>query len=374
MGLEVRATLARRQIGIALLVAACAVASPGAARANGLEVAASATRLFCRTSTSQIETLSRAIQQAHDPVFRARVRRAFTGPQIASWNLDWDDNVFFMPTEVLLLHGPTGEERGFTTNEFAKIRPLVGAPGEWEDFEIVPDLATGSIRMFGDEAFPERNLFLEDILRRMKSGQPWQGPSWAAFVVATSTRATARQTTIITARAHAPATMHAGLVRMKQMGLIAHVPPEENIFPVNYPAMAAELGSTAADPSGAKFEVMARRLDALQARPFGRGAIPIVDQVGTDRTVLHQWSFSDDDLGTFNRAVQELSEGVSNGRWPDVKVIVFYTGPEVPPDVSPAVVLRPDGTTRAPEADELAEVICVLGRGCMGRAAAAWMP
>jgi len=276
-------------------------------------------------------------------------RAALDGPRvITGWNFDWDDNIFFMPTKIMLRNTVTGEEHGVSTRQFALIREKVGHPGAYQEFELADD----AFRFFGDTN--GANHFGQDVTAAVKGGGRWQGPSWKAFVRAMSDEATAARTTIITARMHAPETIHAGLCTLQALGLIDNVPPLENMYPVNYPPLAEALGgSDAASPSAAKTVVMEQILDELSATPVAEGTPAVLDAAGEGRRPMHLWGFSDDDYGNHSEAVKALSEDVAAGRWPNVKIVVFFTGTNHPNETPRAEVLTPDGGTRPMTASEL---------------------
>ena len=224
---------------------------------------------------------------------------------VAHRGFDWDDNIFFMPTKNYAVHQDTGEELAFGTAEWPNIRAQLGQPGPYERYAITDQ----SFREFKDDPTGKTNPFLDDVERALGAGgTAWQGPAWCAFQASCATKEGAAATTIITARTHSPEAIHAGLVRMVERGLIKHAPPVENIFPVTHPSLAARVGATPTDPSGGKANVIIGLLDDLQ------------------RKGARAWSFSDDDANNYLKAVAVLQPLVDEGRWPDVKVTIRFTG------------------------------------------------
>ncbi|MBI5202647.1 MAG: hypothetical protein HY925_13735, partial [Elusimicrobia bacterium] len=143
--------------------------------------------------------------------------------RIVAWNFDWDDNIFFMPTKIVLANTRGGAPREVTTGDYAKIRGLLGKPGEWEPYAVDQD----SFKYFGGK------YFLQHIREAVASGDTsWQGPSWKAFVEACSRPETARWTTIITARSASPEDMAAGLRYLQELGYLKYLPPLENLYGV----------------------------------------------------------------------------------------------------------------------------------------------
>lgn len=274
---------------------------------------------------------------------------------VTAWNFDWDDNIFIMPTKILLWDRENQKEVGVSTAQWALIRQEVGKPGPWEHFELRPDLKTGSLRYFADEN-GEGNVFLKDVLKAMQgSRQSWQGPSWSAFLKALSRPESAAHTAIITARLHAPHTIYEALVELQRRKIIIYLPPESNIFPVAYPKFSQLFGGSASSPSEAKVQVMKRLLDTLEATPTTSDTPLVTNREGTGRAALHLWGFSDDDFGNFSTAVSALSEDVRKARWPHVKITIFFTGTNHPTQKSRAVAIMPDGRAREVNAKELEE-------------------
>lgn len=266
-------------------------------------------------------------------------------PPITSWNFDWDDNIFNMPTKIVLFDKQTGKELPVTTGEFANIRDKVGVSGKWRSFEIRKDNTTGSFRFFRDS--PTGNYFLDDIQTALKTMKPevWQAPAWKAFAEALSNPETASRVSIITARGHPPNEIMEGLQYLQKHRYLKHLPPFEKLHAV---------GGTE-NPSHAKVQVMRKDLDALQATAIRADTPPVMNAAGTSTQKMHLWGFSDDDYGNYQVALKELSKDIQAGKYPDVKVTLFYTGTHNPAYQPHAVVIRPDGTTRPFHASEMPE-------------------
>ncbi len=291
-------------------------------------------KLGAAPTTVVLPAAARSLRFTARPLAGARARGTGASERgllarIVAWNFDWDDNIFFMPTKIVLVDKRTGATREVTTGDYAKIRSSLGTPGEWEHFSTDPD----SFRYFGGK------YFLQHIREAVLSGDTsWQGPSWKAFVEACSRPQTALHTTIITARSASPEDMLAGLRFLQEQGYLKHLPPLENLYGVG--------AAHAANPSAAKAEVMRIILDRIQAVPLGDDAPPVVSQDGQSRRPLHLWGFSDDDWGNFSTALEFLSAAVRAGRYGNVKITVFYTGTNTPEHPPGAWIIRPDGVAR----------------------------
>jgi hypothetical protein len=302
---------------------------------------------------------------------RAVAAESATPSQVVGYDFDWDDNVFFMPTKIVLFDKRTGEERPVSTGEFAIIREKVGKEGEWARYELRNDPATGSFRYFRDGPNGE-NYFLEDLKAALAEGVPpggrarFMGPSWDAFVRAMESEAIASWSTIITARGHSAAAMYEGLKLLQKHGYIKHLPRLENLFAVSNP----KYKGTAADPSAIKAEVMKQLLDRVQALGVSDDMMEVVDPNGRGKRKMHIWGFSDDDFGNFETALKVLGPEVAKGRWPDIKITLIFSGNAANTKQKPrAVVLKKNGKSRprtVKESLEASQISCQgLARGAL---------
>jgi hypothetical protein len=270
---------------------------------------------------------------------------------IVGFAFDWDDNIFEMPTQIMLFDKNTGEQRGISTDEFALMRSLIGKAGTpWEGYELRSSSVDGSLRYFGDTSKEGAAIFAQDVKRAMTSAKyHWQGPVWKDFVHAMRHKQTADQTWIITARRHSPKTIHSALIEFQNRGLIKNVLPVENVWVVGYEEFDSiyknrfgrkppEGGS--ADPSARKAAVMENILDGINGTSIPASAPKTLASIGNNHVRQHLWGFSDDDFGNFNKARDVLQNGVDANRWPNVKITLFFTGTNHPTEKPQAVVLR----------------------------------
>ena len=270
---------------------------------------------------------------------------------------DWDDNIFEMPTQIMLFDKKTGKQKGVSTEEFALIRGLVGKPGsQWEGYEMRPSPSDGSLRFFSDDAAEGKDFFAKDIKKAMSTaGYHWKGPVWDDFVSAMSDERTAANTWIITARLHAPKTIHAALLGLQEQGLIKNTLPEQNIWAVSYQGFDTIFKSQfsklppeggASDPSARKAAVMESILDKITAQPLPKAGTPTVRPSGVGTAIQHLWGFSDDDFGNYSKALKVLQIGVDSNRWPNLKITLFFTGTNNPAEKPRAIVLRSKAAPR----------------------------
>jgi len=270
--------------------------------------------------------------------------------QVTAWNFDFDDNIAFdHRAQIMLWNEVEKKEVGVTTEQWATVREKIGKEAPWLGFRLRED----GLRYFGDETNEGTERFANDVRETLKLGKDkWKRGSWKAFVKALSQEKTAKWTTIITARMHAPESILKGLKILQNAGHIKYLPPVENIYPVGYPQLDPELRGPATSPSEAKANVMKRILDKEEKIPVPDDATLVTDAAGTGKAKLHLWGFSDDDYGNYTKAVEVLSGEVKKGRWPHVKLVIFYTGTAEAGITPHSVVLTPDGKTRPTQAEE----------------------
>lgn len=279
--------------------------------------------------------------------------------RVTAYFFDVDDNIFLgLPTKIIVFHEKTGAELPLSTEEFARVRGLIGHAGsameiggralDTGDFEFRsgPD---GSFREFRDP--PGGNNFIAGLKWVVENLPPdrWQGPSWKAFVLALGDPDTAAQVAIVTARAHRPSSFLEAFAYLHERGLITHLPPAENIRPV---------GDTA-NPTALKVAAVAGLLDRVQSTPFGSDAGTVLSPDGATRKILHSAGFSDDDENNFTKMVEGLAAAMkaAPGRWNKVKIVLFYTGKRGSSRKPGGYVLAPDGRLRRLTAAEKKEAL-----------------
>ena len=271
--------------------------------------------------------------------------------QITSWNFDWDDNVFYMPTRIHVFHKKMGYEKEISTEEFAEARHSIGRFGEYADYELRNDDRTGSFREFRDKE--GHNVFLEGIQSSVSNLPPdtWMGPSWHDFVDALEEPLSAAHTSLITARDHSSESLLEGLKFLQEEGYLHHLPHTENLVGVSNPKFKGDSSS----PSEAKTRIMKKSLDLIESVPIESGMMKVVDRDGKTFEALHLWGFSDDDFDNFEEARKVLSEEVAHGKWPHVKITLNYTG-RIKPDVrAHSIVITSKGEARDRQDAELGE-------------------
>lgn len=299
----------------------------------------------------------------------AKQKISTNSEMVVGFAFDWDDNIFEMPTKIMLYDKVQKTEKGVSTEEFALIRNTIGKPGtEWENFELKPSPKDGSLRFFGDQSKEGTAQFVKDIALAMNTkGYHWQGPVWNDFVMAMASKETSKNTWIITARLHAPSTIHGALTELQSKGLIKTTLPVRNIWAVSNDKFDQDFkrifnqdapAGGAADPSARKAAVMENILDQINQTKLPKSAPLTLDFEGASKRQQHLWGFSDDDFGNFSKAKNVLQKGVDGGRWPNVKITLFFTGTNHPSEKPQAVVLRPNKAPRKfSETDEWKQIL-----------------
>jgi hypothetical protein len=300
------------------------------------------------------------LKLAEQPVFRDNaakvspeaVKTAKTYGELTYWNFDWDDNVMFMPTPIVLYKKGSHETKTVSTQEFASIRDNLGrAKSEWKDWEV----RTGK-----DDSFyrfrkaSTGNYFLDDILQATKglgaAPQAWQGPSWKAFVTALSNSETAANVRIITARENTSDEILEGLAELKRQGWIKYLPKVEHISPVG--------GS--ANPAGLKVAQLRASLRDTEKQTVPDDAPLVMSASGHGKTRMLLWGFSDDDWGNYTAAKTAVKRMMKKGEIKQTKVTLFFTGrnhPKHPPEVK---LITLDGEERDPVPSEKNESLIFL--------------
>lgn len=216
--------------------------------------------------------------------------------EVSFYFFDFDDNIMFLATPIFILNTETEKPEPFSTGKFANIHPLLGQPGEWENYAMFE----GSYRNFRDipedELQPgQKQYFVEDVEKAIKSDErSWQGPSWDLFVYACKEQ---RPVSIITARGHSPETLKAGLRVLVEKGLIPQEPNYLAIFPVGNDDVRREQ----LDDPGLK-----KTTPALKKVAIKKSVDKALEQFGSDPE--HRFGMSDDDPQNVSLIIRAMCE------------------------------------------------------------------
>lgn len=194
---------------------------------------------------------------------------------------DFDDNVAFLTTPIILFEKDTKRELKVSSGEYAQIHRHVGKPGPYQNYYLINDDRVGSFRCFRDrdmslleKLLGKKQMFVQDLAAAL--GLPdvqWKGPSWSCFYHATLNK---RPMSVITARGHAPSTIREGVKLLVDRQFLPNEPNYLSIFPVTNPSVRKELGcadgstSVAALKRAAIRESVERALDVYGKSDFHR--------------------------------------------------------------------------------------------------------
>lgn len=214
---------------------------------------------------------------------------------------DFDDNVVFLSTPLVLFHKVTGSELKISSGEFAQEHSRIGESGPYKDFEIRWDDGTGTFRCFRDHHDEElkklglkKQIFIHDIAHAL--GYPdfhWKGPSWDCFYHATFNQ---RPISIITARGHNPITICEGIDLFVKTKKLPSRPNYLSVFPVSHIPTRRLLGDAQLDMRTPELKQAAIKASVEQAiRDYGYSP-------------HHRFGMSDDDPKNIEFIAEEMKK------------------------------------------------------------------
>ena len=123
-------------------------------------------------------------------------RKLFEGfkdntPDLRYYAFDWDDNIVYMPTKIMVKNDK-GQEMGMSTEDFAKYRSLIGVDDFNYEGERIVGYAENPFKHFRTEG--DKRFIIDAML-----AEP--GPSWGDFVECINNGSIF---SIITASGHTP--------------------------------------------------------------------------------------------------------------------------------------------------------------------------
>lgn len=245
----------------------------------------------------------------------ARDRNADRGGR-SFYFFDFDDNVAFLSTPIILFERGTKRELKVSSGEYAKIHRSVGKAGLYENYELINDDDMGSFRSFRDRDIPtlerllgRRQMFVEDLADAL--GFPdvhWKGPSWSCFYHAALNK---RPMSVITARGHAPETIKEGIQLFVDRQYLPHEPNYLSIFPVTNPTVRSALGCKDGSTSVAALKKAAIRASVQKA----------VEVYG--KNDFHRFGMSDDDPHNIELITEEMR--LLKAEYPSMSFFVIET-------------------------------------------------
>jgi hypothetical protein len=212
---------------------------------------------------------------------------------------DFDDNVAFLATALVLFHKETGAELSITSGQYAVEHANIGTSGPFKDYEISWDDVTGTFRNFRDRHVEElkrlglsNQAFLQDVAHALGFEDfNWKGPSWSCFYHATFNQ---RPVSVITARGHQPNTIVGGIDLFVQAGHLPQRPNFLSVYPVSNKDVRIELGDAAFKQSTAELKQSAIRASVEKA----------IQRYGENPH--HRFGMSDDDPRNIQLIAEEM--------------------------------------------------------------------
>lgn len=229
---------------------------------------------------------------------------------------DFDDNIAFLTTPLVLFHKETGEELKISSGDFAQYHHSIGKSGIYADYKIDFNDTTGTFRNFRDHEHGDleklagkKQIFVQDVAEAL--GYPdlqWKGPSWECFYHATFNQ---RPVSVITARGHHPDTLKEGIRVFVKNRLLPLEPNYLSIFPVSHKATRLLLGDSELKESTAELKQRAIRASVEKAiEIYGYNA-------------HHRFGMSDDDPKNIQLIAEEMTRLKS--RFPEMSFFLIET-------------------------------------------------
>jgi len=244
-----------------------------------------------KTESSQLE-LAIERRKEHDRNFHLGGRSFYF--------FDFDDNVAFLATPLILFHKDTAQELKISSGQFAQEHSRIGMSGIFSDYKIEWDDVTGTFRNFRDHHNEElerlglkKQIFVHDVAEAL--GLPdfhWKGPSWSCFYHATFNQ---RPVSVITARGHDPQTLKDGIDLFVAAGHLPSTPNFLSLFPVSHKPTRAELGDLDLTRSVAELKQAAIRESVERA----------IERYGY--SPHHRFGMSDDDPKNIQLIAEEMT-------------------------------------------------------------------
>lgn len=229
---------------------------------------------------------------------------------------DFDDNIAFLSTPLILFHKDTREELALSSGEFAQHHTSIGKSGPYKDYEMDFDDAVGTFRNFRDKDHTElekltvkKQIFVQDVAAAL--GYPdfqWKGPSWECFYHATFNQ---RPVSLITARGHHPETIKEGVKVFVENRILPMEPNYLSIFPVSHKATRLDLGDHDFSQSSAELKQRAIRASVEKALSmYGHNS-------------HHRFGMSDDDPKNIQLIYEEMVR--LKNRYPEMSFFLIET-------------------------------------------------
>ena len=212
---------------------------------------------------------------------------------------DFDDNIAYLTTPLVIFHRKTDEEMFLSSGDWALYHSQIGEVGQFKDYEIRYDDKIGSFRYFRDHSDEEltvlgrkKQIFVDDIEKALlQPDLQWKGPSWECFYHATFNQ---RPVSLITARGHAPQTIKSGIKQFVKRKVLPLEPNYLSLFPVSHLETRKFLGDKELNFSTSTLKQKAIRASVEKA----------IETYGY--SPHHRFGMSEDDPKNIQMIVEEL--------------------------------------------------------------------
>lgn len=229
---------------------------------------------------------------------------------------DFDDNIAFLSTPIVLFHKKTGEEIILSSGEFGQQSAFIGKEGLYKDFHLDLCDAKGSFRFCRDQEITfvekikgKKQRFVIDIEEALqRAPHDWKAPSWNCFFHATFNK---RPISVITARGHHPDTIKNGIDVMVRQGHLPYRPNYLSIYPVSNPEMRLKLGDKDLQTSIAE----------LKRRAIHESVEKAIETYGYSN--YHRFGMSDDDPKNVELVTEAMRE--LKIKYPEMSFFVIQT-------------------------------------------------
>lgn len=229
---------------------------------------------------------------------------------------DFDDNVAFLSTPIIIFHKFTGVEVALSSAEFAHENSHIGKSGPYKDYFLEFNDVNGSFRHFRDKELNpievregKKQGFVQDIIKALgELDTHWKAPSWEYFYHATYNH---RPVSLITARGHHPDTIIEGVNQLVHAGYLPNSPNYHSIFPVSNPEIRKNLGDIHLNQSVAELKKHAIRASVEKA----------IEMYG--HSPYHRFGMSDDDHKNVELITEEMRD--LKKKYPEMSFFVIET-------------------------------------------------
>ena len=229
---------------------------------------------------------------------------------------DFDDNIAFLTTPLILFHKETKEEFNLTSGEWALHHLAIGKPGRFQDYEINFDDKQGTFRYFRDvdhdileKELNKKQPFIEDVLGALNTPDlQWKGPSWDCFYHATFNQ---RPISVITARGHSAEILKEGIHEFVKAGHLPAAPNYLSVFAVSNKDVRKHLNDH-------EFKLSTAELKQKAIRASVEKAIEVYGY-----SPHHRFGMSDDDPKNIQLIVEEMARLKSS--YPEMSFFMIET-------------------------------------------------